>query len=377
MKKIAALMLLTVLALAGASAAYEFGSSGVTFTWAPMDPLYQEGRAYPFADNVAFRYMIAPENTEYLPTDILVSDNTLNEGKGGYKRLSFRAPDTGNNTYWNLKAAVNAGLFRFAWEDRLALEMYLHGGLNTVFGAYGGVDVLGFDGFYGAGVSFDVYDIVTFRFGFHHFSGHWGDEALNDFYSRNSNSDYSALTEYTRNNSWLFGISIKPVRYFRVYAELDLPQHVGWIRPAAHVPADTIKNTSEESPDANKPLSGYIYEQEGLSGRNNNDYPSSYKAMRIGLGAELEIPVPTVGLAYLAFDMQLHQDGKINLDTLEYEKDRPWDMEYTVALGLSLQERPDMPEVTLEIAYHDGRFPLLNYFFQHTRYFSAGIILTI
>ena len=175
-----------------------------------MDPLYQEGRAYPFADNVAFRYMIAPENTEYLPTDILVSDNTLNEGKGGYKRLSFRDPDTGNNTYWNLKAAVNAGLFRFAWEDRLTLEMYLHGGLNTVFGAYGGVDVLGFDGFYGAGVSFDVYDIVTFRFGFHHFSGHWGDEALNDFYSMNSNSNYSALTEYTRNNSWLFGISIKP-----------------------------------------------------------------------------------------------------------------------------------------------------------------------
>ena len=99
--------------------------------------------------------------------------------------------------------------------------------------------------------------------------------------------------------------------------------------------------------------------------------------MRIGLGAELEIPVPTVGLAYLAFDMQFHQDGKINLETLEYEEDRPWDMEYTFALGLSFQEREDMPEVTLELGYHDGRFPLLNYFFQRSRYFSAGLILTL
>lgn len=271
---------------------------------------------------------------------------------------------------------MNAGLFRFSWEDYLALEMYLHGGLNTVFGAYGGVDVLGFDGFYGAGVSLDVFKIVTLRFGFHHFSGHWGDEALNDFYSRNDRN-YSALTEYTRNNSWLLNISIQPVKYFRIFAELDLPQHVGWIRPAAHVPADTIKNTSEESPDAGKPLSEYIYEQEGLDGKNNNSYPSSYKAMRIGLGAELEIPVPTVGLAYLAFDMQFHQDGKINLETLEYEEDRPWDMEYTFALGLSFQEREDMPEVTLELGYHDGRFPLLNYFFQRSRYFSAGLILTL
>ena len=376
MKKTLIIVLLFCIVLSGASATYDFGNSGVSFTWAPVDPLYKESRAYPFANNVAFRYMMAPEDTKYLPTNILVSDADANNGSGGYKQLPFRDPDTGNNTYWNLKAAVNAGLFRFSWEDYLALEMYLHGGLNTVFGAYGGVDVLGFDGFYGAGVSLDVFNIVTLRFGFHHFSGHWGDEALNDFYSRNE-GNYSALTEYTRNNSWLLNISIQPVKYFRIFAELDLPQHVGWIRPAAHVPADTIKNTSEESPDAGKPLSEYIYGQEGLDGKNNNSYPSSYKAMRIGLGAELEIPVPTVGLAYLAFDMQFHQDGKINLETLEYEEDRPWDMEYTLALGLSFQEREDMPEVTLELGYHDGRFPLLNYFFQRSRYFSAGLIRTL
>ena len=220
-KVLTLLVLLCFSLLSVFSASYEFGDSGVSFTWAPIDPLFKESRAYPFANNVAFRYMIAPEDTDYLPTDILVADGP----DGGYKELAFRDPDASNNTYWNLKTAVNAGLFRFAWDNYLKAEMYLHGGLNTVFGAYGGVDVLGFDGFYGAGASLSIFDIVTLRFGFHHFSGHWGDEALNDFYARTESKEYSGLTEYTRNNSWLLDISIKPVKYFRILAEIEIPQH--------------------------------------------------------------------------------------------------------------------------------------------------------
>jgi hypothetical protein len=259
------------------------------------------------------------------------------------------------------------------------LEGYIHGGLNTVFGAYGGVDVLGFDGQYGAGVTMQLFRQLTFRFGFHHFSGHWGDEILKDFMERNDEDSYDGITEYTRNNSYLFDVSYQPVRYVKFLVEAELPMHVGWIRPAAHVPADAIKNTSEESPDYGKPLSGYIYGQEFGSEfeRNNDSYPSSYKAWRIGLGVEFEVPIPTVGLSYLATDLQLHQDGKINLDTLEYESDRPWDMEFTVALGLSLEEVANLPDFTIELAYHDGRFPLLNFFFQRSRYLSLGLVVTI
>ena len=378
MRHILVFVVVLACVLSSLSATYEFGTTGLSFTWAPIDPLFKESRAYQYNNNVAFRYLMAPADTKYLATDILVADGTANGEQGGYKRLSFKDPNTGNNAYWNLKAAINTGLFRFSWHNYLQLELYLHGGLNTIFGAYGGVDVLGFDGFYGAGASLSVFDIVTLRFGFHHFSGHWGDETMNDFYSKaeTNHYTYSGLTEYTRNNSWLFDISVEPVSWFRVLAEVELPQHVGWIRPAAHVPADTVKNTSEESPDADKPLSDYIYSQEGLV-NSNDEYPSSYKAWRIGVGAEFEIPIPTVGLAYLALDMQFHQDGKINLETLQYEKDRPWDFEYTIALGMSLQEDERMPEVTIEVAWHDGRFPLLNFFFQESRYFSAGILLTL
>lgn len=369
--------------------AYTFGGDDFSLTLAPMDPLFKESRAYPFSNNIAFRYLFSPADTDFLPTDILATDAGANGGEGGYIELPFKDSNVKNNKYWNLKSAINIGFLRFQFRDIVALEAYIHGGLNTVFGAYGGVDVIGFDGQYGAGFSLQLFEQLTFRFGFHHFSGHWGDEILKDFLERHESigqdengnpiivRNYDGITEYTRNNSYLFDLSYQPVRYIKFLVEAELPVHVGWVRPAAHVPADTIKNTSEESPDHGKPLSEHIYNQEGLPGHNNNAYPSSYKAWRIGLGIEAEVPIPTVGCAYLAADMQLHQDGKINLRTLKYEQDRPWDMEFTVALGLSLQELPNLPDFTIELAYHDGRFPLLNFFFQRSRYFSAGLVVTI
>ena len=192
MRRILVFVVVLACVLSSLSATYEFGTTGLSFTWAPIDPLFKESRAYQYNNNVAFRYLMAPADTKYLATDILVADGTANGEQGGYKRLSFKEPNTGNNAYWNLKAAINTGLFRFSWHNYLQLELYLHGGLNTIFGAYGGVDVLGFDGFYGAGASLSVFDIVTLRFGFHHFSGHWGDETMNDFYSRLNRSAGSA-----------------------------------------------------------------------------------------------------------------------------------------------------------------------------------------
>lgn len=376
MKKIASLIGLSLVFIVCLAAKWDFGAFKLDLS--PMDPLYKESRAYPFANNVTFRYLIAPKDNEYLPTDILVSDASLNGGKGGYKRLSFKDPNVENNTYWNLKAAVNIGVLRLSYLDSYALEAYIHGGLNTVFGAYGGVDVLGFDGQYGAGAAFSLRDILVFRFGFHHFSGHWGDETIGDFYKKYADAtSYSGITEYTRNNSWLFNLQYKPFEGFRLLAEVELPMGKGWIRPGAHVPASTIKDTSEESPDYGKPLSDYIYSQEGLDGKTNSSYPASYKGWRIGLGAELEYPIENVGYAYLAGDLELHQDGKIDLETLSYDDNRPWEMEYTIALGLALETSPNLPDFTIELSYHDGRFPLLNYFFQRSRYFSAGLAVTI
>ncbi len=121
---------------------------------------------------------------------------------------------------------------------------------------------------------------------------------------RNDEDSDDGITEYTRNNSYLFDVSYQPVRYVKFLVEAELPMHVGWIRPAAHVPQIDQEYQRKKVPDYGKPLSGYIYGQEFGSEfeRNNDSYPSSYKAWRIGLGVEFEVPIPTVGLSYLATD---------------------------------------------------------------------------
>lgn len=365
MKKRILLLLLLLLAfcLSSVYSGWSFGN-GFSFEIAPMDPLFQENRAYPFSNTTSFSMLFSPEDSEYLPTDFLVS-----KGDGGsYALLPFDDVDTSHNSYWNLKAATNLGLLRFSYRNYISVEMYIHGGLNSVFANYGGTNVLGFDGMYGLGATAQIMGQLTIRFGFHHFSGHWGDEMLAKFNERNDRSSYHTLTEYTRNNSLLLDIAYQPVKYFRVMAEFELPQQTSWIRPYAHIP-DGVN-----TPSYNHPLVGHIGEQEGFYAP-RADYPDFYKAWRIGLGAELMYPVEGVGEAYLSYDVQFHQDGKIDyIGKIAYNPDKPWDIEHTVALGFQFEETPDSPSFAIQLTYHDGRFPLLNFFYQKSRYFGVGLV---
>ena len=113
--------------------------------FAPVKPLYKESLAYPFSNDIRFSYLIAPEKPENVTNTILVSadDGT---GHPTYKELEFREFSTHNTKYWALKSCTNIGLLRLTWKETAAVELYVHGGINSVFGAYGGVDCLGFDG---------------------------------------------------------------------------------------------------------------------------------------------------------------------------------------------------------------------------------------
>ena len=110
MRRILVFVVVLACVLSSLSATYEFGTTGLSFTWAPIDPLFKESRAYQYNNNVAFRYLMAPADTKYLATDILVADATANGGQGGYKRLSFKEPNTGNNAYWNLKGCAQGDI---------------------------------------------------------------------------------------------------------------------------------------------------------------------------------------------------------------------------------------------------------------------------
>lgn len=349
------------------------------------NPVYKENKAYPFANDISFQFFMVPKKAQYIPNTILVTQPAADKISGGYREIEFEPLDLSHNIFWQLKAGANVGFLRFSYKDIVAIEGYLHGSLNTVHGAYGAIDALGHDGQYGAGVAMKLFDQLAFRVGFHHFSGHWADEVVSPFYgnydwrvyyykqpTKGWGADFFDLTEYTRNNSTLLGLSYEPVKCFKVMAELEIPNKKAWIRPAAHVPSDTISPAGGALDERLYTQEGFFYDYATASAK-KNDYPASFQAYRVGLGAEFTCPIENLGYAFVAGDVQLHQDGKINLETLEYEEDRPWDVEYTISAGIMFENEEDLPELGIVFTYHDGRFPLLNYFFQESKYFGASV----
>lgn len=349
-----------------------FAVDGFSFTLAPIHPIYQESKAYTFSNNVRFSYLKSPGDKEYAINSLLVAKQNA-QGEVEYVPLPFSEAKAHNTSFWYMKSATDIAILRFEWKNYITLEGYIHGGINTLFGAFGGVDTLGFDGQYGGGLDLGLFDKVFLRFGVHHFSGHWGDEVLYDFYEKyEKGADYLAITEYTRNNSWYMGMRVQPFSFISIGLEAELPQKKAWIRPAAHVPAFTEKPSSEESPEKAN-TSSHIWNQEGAEGRNNLSYPADYRAWRIGLDIEGQYSINEKTRVYSVFDIQFHQDGKINPVTALYEDDRAWEKEYTLALGLGLREREELPEFVIEVSLHSGRVPLLNYWFKKTQYVAVGV----
>ena len=64
---------------------------------------------------------------------------------------------------------------------------------------------------------------------------------------------------------------------------------------------------------------------------------------------------------------------KINPLSALYEEDRPWEREYTLAFGLGIREKEELPEFVIEVSLHSGRVPLLNYWFKKTKYVAVGV----
>ncbi|MCH3915973.1 MAG: hypothetical protein LKE40_00485 [Spirochaetia bacterium] len=342
-----------------ASASYKLFGGNVIFEPVPVNPLFREPLADPFSDSSSFRRLVVTDDTS-APRDVFVSND------GSYERIAFEDDDPDHTAYWQMKSAVNIGFLRFT-SGPFQMEGYLRGGINTVFEGFGSVDCMGFDGMYGAGITVKLYRKLAFRAGFHHFSGHWGDEILEDLETYNPDATYDKLLEYTRGNTLQAAVSFEPTMWTRFYAMADLPMQHSWIRPGLFVPSYVLKPGNFESQFTN------ITEGEGLSAI---PYDSSYRAWIIELGAEQRFPVSSLGSVFLACDVKFHQDGQTQATTGgSYSPGNPWEQEYTIGGGFEFNQTQLGRKVRLEAYYHDGRFPLLNYFFQRSRYIVFGIAI--
>ncbi len=353
------LVLVTVLFLSSSLFAF-------SLDLAPINPLFREPLVDPFSDSTSFRYLKIVDDG--IPETILVADKNTQT----YERYNHDV--RGLDEYWQLKTAANIGLLRFSTKY-VELEGYIQGGINSAFQRKGSIDCLGFDGMYGAGAALRIAKKVVLRAGFHHFSGHWGDEIIENALTLNPDLDFYSsakdkhLVEYTRGNSWMAALSIEPTELYRFYLIAEMPMKRAWIRPGIHVPSYVLR-----------PGSGEVEQFENMTGQEGitsvTAYHPAYKALRLQTGFEVRKPVFEIGSLFFAGEIQAHQDGKTLHQVGGYDPKNPWEFEFTIGTGFEFGTGHNDRKFRLEVHYHQGRFPLLNYFFQRSKYFVVGLAIS-
>lgn len=405
MKKAIVLGIVVLLAI---SSIFAGEGSLFSFEVMPEEPLYKESISDPYAFLSSVHLMLIPkaEDNEF-KINALVQDVVTSEVF--YDDFYYREPRTASqNLYINMKLSGSASLFRVRfngvnWVPSVDLDLNLAGYLNTVFWLYGANDTLDFDGSFMVAGSLRVADIVTIRAGIHHFSGHYGDETLSDFYSYNKidfnknglignytgskaveghSYRFLSATEYVRDNSWLIGIQGDLPYGFRIYGECEIPQKNAWIRPFIHVPADYInpatgKAEDESSIHRSGPREGAT--EEILDKEEAQKRGSNYMALRIHGGLEYKLKFSWANVIVSA-DIQAHQDGQNRNsegrhDILAYNSDNKWEFEYTVGAALELKQKIGGNVVRLEAFYHVGRMPSTQWFYKTGSfiYFGFGL----
>ncbi len=413
---------IVVLVLAFLAISSVFAGDLFSFDAMPQVPLYREPVADPYAYNSYLRVLIAldedqrPNKIKSIVVEHDPADTTGAKDKAFYTFIPYNddALKSKNKTYVNMKTSIAVGLFRVRfngmnWVPAIDFEINVAGYINTIFNMFGKNDTLDFDGSYFLGASLRVADAVSFRFGMHHFSGHYGDEMLQKYYEYNgvdfsktynsgalfdyakthkeadSTKEYylNGLVEYVRDNSWTLAVSADLPWGFRVYGEAELPQNPSWLRPLAHVPADydnPVPGDVESHPTMIDRIGGDAGDGEHIPQsqldkdqelkRTSNGF---YKAWRIHAGAEWRINVG-FGAIFAAADFQFHQDGQTLHQIAGYSKDNPWEIEITVGGGLELGNfLVDGKTVRIEAYYHNGRVPATQWFYQRVSSVTVGL----
>lgn len=403
MKRIIAVLILSVFALCCLSA-FEPGdlSKDFTFKALVMKPIYEPYMADQWSVETRAQY-INLLGGDYLYQVLLCTryEAGREDRYHNYDRIqegaredfimeeaNFRDEDNGVKQLYRVKTGFSFSALRVSYKDVVSAEACVQGALNLVFDANGGTDCLGFDGIYFYGLNASVYDgLFSFRIGRHHYSGHYGDEIEESFMLRKDEKGrvyanrflmgreeggyISRFVQYVRQDSLVIGLSSRPLPWLRVYAEADvLTPRMHRVRPWLLVPEGTMEDDCDHTLEQGIGCSEGVYASEGESRK--APYSKSYKAMSFNFGVEVEVPIEKVGSVVLAFDMKLNQEGQTAYQIGAYSEDNPWDVDYNVLLGLSLEGSG----VTAELIYHNGRVPLMNFFWKHCSYWSAGFSIT-
>lgn len=403
MKRIACVLFASIFVLS-CLFAFDFGGFSENFTFKAIDtrPIFEPYKADQWSVETRAQY-INLLGGDYLYQVLLCT--RYEEGRENYyhnydqvdesaredfimEEANFRDKDNGVKQLYRVKTGFSFSALRLTYKDVISAEACVQGALNLVFDANGGTDCLGFDGIYFYGLNASFKDgLVSMRIGRHHYSSHYGDEIEESFMLRKDEKGrvyanrflmnkeeggyISRFAQYVRQDSLVVGLSTRPVSWLRLYFEADLlTPKMHRVRPWLLVPEGILEDDCDHTLEQGIGSSEGVYDSENESRK--APYSNSYRDMSFNFGAEISIPVKGFGSIVTAFDVKLNQEGQTAYQIGAYSEDNPWDVDYNILLGLNIENS----SITAELIYHNGRVPLMNFFWKHCSYWSAGFSIT-
>ena len=236
-------------------------------------------------------------------------------------------------------------------------------------------DNVSYDGIYFLGGTFRVGPVFSMRVGLHHYCSHYGDATLKRIRANFDEDfgqnfyDFGFTYKYVRMNGFVVGLSLDLTPNFRIYGEYNIPpQDINSLRPDMFAPNWITRN-------------GEVI---------NSDYPDSYKARIISLGFEYSFNLfKNLGKTTIGYDLHMYEEGKIQYtiekddEDFEYydessdyyfasnyyfDPDAPWELEHNFKIAQELDKN-----ISLEVAYHNGRSVMNSFFFQKTSTLTVGL----
>lgn len=290
------------------------------------------------------------------------------------------------SSFFRIKPCLSTAVLKTQYKD-FEIEGLVEIGLNTLIKSEGSVDLFGFDGIYFYGVTGTYKDKFQFKVGRHHYSGHFADELINDYlgskdakgrlYSdrmdmEKMGSEFAAgyiykEEDYIRQDGLILGISFNPTEDLRVYAEADLlTDKMNFMTPYVLIPDLTAYADNGFTMQGRAGYESGVYSTKREL--RTDPYGSSYKGIDVEFGAEYTKDLDKWGDISLAYNCRLMQEGQTLYQLTGYDENNKWDMDHTIMFSYKMFNSP----LSFQAMYHNGRLPLLNWYWYRTSLVTIG-----
>ena len=226
-----------------------------TFSFGPHDPYYNPKTLDPYGFDGSKIRVFYMTGSNHEGNNMMIENSSLPASDPDhYQIIDYRDFNDDYNLMLNMRLSAGASVLRFGWPGYVMADLALQGLLNSVFVLAGGTDTLGFDGSLFFGGELRLFDMVTLRAGLRHYSGHVGDEILNDAMRTLGRTDWGPV-DYVRDNMIELSVGYDGIKYFDAWFSFIMPNPGMWWSPYFHQPdwihttTDNPQYTSERNPE--------------------------------------------------------------------------------------------------------------------------------